>query len=145
MRTLFFSLVAFIIGANAQALPIDWKLYMRTPVGTNGQGGKQYNLSNPGSHGNEFRLGDETSYAEAYFTAHILPGTGEQEFFDANLTFAYNPQMNSQYGDTTANTDYTQVIQAFVKGGNFDGVKAAFWAGKRFYRDADLHMDDFFY
>lgn len=146
MRIFIFALLAVVLSRTAVALPIDYKLYLRTPAGTNAQGGKQYGLNNPGSRGNEFRLGNETTYAEAYFNVHVLeakdPGA---EFFDTNLTFAYNPQMNSQYGDTTANTDYTQVIQAFVKGGNFDGVKAAFWAGKRFYRDVDLHLDDFFY
>ena len=102
MKKLFFNLFIFsILGNAAHALPIDWKLYMRTPAGTNAQGGKQFSLSNPGARGNEFRLGNETAYAEAYFTAHILPAASpDGEFFDANITFAYNPQMNSQYGDT---------------------------------------------
>ena len=101
MRNLLFPLIALVLSFNAQALPIDYKLYLRTPAGTNAQGGKQFNLSNPGTHGNEFRLGNETTYGEAYFNAHVLEAKeAGSEFFDANLTFAYNPQMNSQYGDT---------------------------------------------
>jgi len=145
MRFLLVSLVGFILGAEASALPIDWKVYFRMPVGSNVEGGKQYNLANPGTHGNEFRLGNEVAYGESYFNAHLLPGSGDAEFFDMNLTVAYNPQMDSQYGGTTSGTETAQIVQAFVKGGNFDGMKVAYWAGKRFYRDVDLHMDDFFY
>lgn len=137
--------VSLICGPHALALDIDWKLYLRTPVGTNSEGGKQIFLKNPKSQGNEFRLGNETAYGEAYFTGHLLKGGDKDPFFDANLTFAYNPAMNSQYGDTTPETDYTQVIQAFVKGGRFDDMPFSAWAGKRFYRDADLHMNDFYY
>lgn len=144
MRALL-AAVAFFIGSSALALDVDWKLYMRTPVGTNAQGGKLIQVRNPKSQGNEFRLGNETTYAEAYFTGHLLKPEKDKPFFDANMTFAYNPQMNSQYGDTTTNTDYTQVIQAFVSGGRFDDMHFSAWAGKRFYRDVDIHMDDFYY
>ena len=140
-------LVLFALGTALPAfgLDIDWKLYLRAPVGSNARGGKQVVLQNPKSQGNEFRLGNEAAYGEAYFTGHLLKGGEADPFFDANLTFAYNPQMNSQYGDTTPDGDHTQVIQAFVKGGRFEDMRYSAWVGKRFYRDADLHMNDFYY
>src|SRR5262249_39734797 len=130
--------------AHATAADLDYKIYGRAAVGTNAEGGKQIDLNNPGSQGNEFRLGNESSaYSEAYFTSRILKGaSADDPFFDANLTFAYNPPMNSQYGDGSDNGDTIQVIQAYAKGGNFDDVHMSFWAGKRFYRDIDIHMDD---
>jgi maltoporin len=142
-------LLAFFIlavGPGAAAAELDFHTYMRAPMGTNSQGGKQILLNNPGSRGNEFRLGNESAYAEAYLTAHLLKGaTPRDPYFLSNLTLAYSPPMNSQYSDTTATGDYAHVIQAFAKGGNLDGVPAAFWAGKRHYRDVDVHMNDFYY
>src|ERR1035437_6443121 len=123
MRTLFCSLLFFTLSSTAMALDVDWKLYMRSSVGTNSEGGKQYMLSNPGARGNEFRLGNEGTYAEAYFTGHVLKTSAAKDpFFDANLTFAYGAQMNSQYSDTAPHPDYASVVQAFAKGGNFDGL-----------------------
>lgn len=135
-----------LLATSAQAADLDYDLYFRTPVGANSVGGKQITINNPGSRGNEFRLGNETAYGDASFTAHALRGsTKSAPFFNANLTFAYDPAMNSQYGDTTASGDRTQVIQAYVKGGNFDRHQMSYWAGKRYYRDASVAMNDFFY
>src|SRR4051812_25001332 len=89
------------------AAEMDYGLYLRSSAGTNSEGGKQILLQNPGSSGNEFRLGNESTYAEVTFTGHALKAPDKKSpFFDAVMTFVYNPQMNSQYGDTTANTDY---------------------------------------
>ncbi len=122
-------------------------MYMRAPVGSNADGGKQIQIINPGSRGNEFRLGNESAYGEIYLTAHVLkPENDSAAYFDANVTFMYNPPMNSQYSDTSNDRgDNIQVIQAFAKGGRFDGSPLSFWAGKRFYRNVDFFMNDFFY
>lgn len=141
-----FVVTSFFCSFAAQAGEFEYRGYMRAPVGTNSAGGKQIQLTNPGSQGNEFRLGNETGYGEAYFTQHFFKSNDKKgPFFDANLTFAYNPSMNSQYSDTTANGDRIQFVEAYAKGGNLGDVPLSFWAGKRFYRDADIHMNDFFY
>lgn len=132
--------------STSQAVDMDYDLYFRTPVATNGAGGKQITLSNPGSQGNEFRLGNETGYGEATFTAHSLKNKLKTEpYFDAVLTFAYDPSMNSQYSDTNTGTDNVQLVQVYAKGGNLDQQRFSYWAGKRFYRDAGIYMNDFFY
>lgn len=132
---------------SAGAAEMDYQLYLRTSAGTNSEGGKQILLSNPGSSGNEFRLGNESTYSEVTFVGHAMnkPAERDKPFFDAVLTFVYNPAMNSQYGDTTANTDYTQVVQAMLRAGNIPDVPATLWAGKRFYRDVSAYMNDFFW
>ncbi len=131
---------------SAQAAELQYHGYMRAPVGTNSSGGKQVLLNNPGSQGNEFRLGNESGYGEAFFVGHFADGKGEKiPYFDAHLAFAYNPSMNSQYSDTAATGDQIQFVEAYAKGGYFDNLPMSFWAGKRFYRDGDVHMNDFFY
>lgn len=142
---IFFSAI-LLFAPLAQAGEFEYGGYMRAPVGTNSSGGKQIQLTNPGSQGNEFRLGNETGYGEAYFTQHFFKSLDKKApFFDAHLTFAYNPSMNSQYSDTSTTGDYIQFVEAYAKGGNLGDVPLSFWAGKRFYRDADIHMNDFFY
>lgn len=148
MKTILIWLFAFLLmrSSTAIAADIDYQVYMRAPVGMTQNGGKEIQIINPGSEGDEFRTGNEVAYAEAYFTAHLMkPVTAKDPYFDTNMTFAYNPSMNSQYGDTTPTTDNVQVIQLFARGGNFDGNTLSFWAGKRFYRDVDVNMDDFYY
>lgn len=144
IRSLLFFLIT-VSAAPVLAAEMDYGLYLRTSAGTNADGGKQILLQNPGSSGNEFRLGNESTYSEVTFTGHALKTEKDQPFFDATMTFVYNPEMNSQYGDTTNNTDYVQVVQAFIKGGNLPDVPYTLWAGKRFYRDVSAYMDDFFY
>jgi len=132
--------------AAAVALDFDFGMYMRAPVGANSHGGKQIQLRNPGSQGNEFRLGNEGGYGEALFTGHVLKGkTADAPYFFANITMAYMADMNAQYGDSSANGDPVHLIQSYAKGGNFDGIRASFWAGKRHYRDVDIYINDFYY
>jgi maltoporin len=145
-----FVIVTIFFSVLSQA-ELDYRGYMRAPVATNSSGGKQITLNNPGSQGNEFRLGNETGYGEASFINHFGKVADKANgYFDAHLTFAYAPPMNSQYGDQApvggVNTgDGIQYVEAYAKGGNFDGIKMSYWAGKRFYRDGDVHMNDFFY
>ena len=145
MKLMSLLLTAFCF-VSAKAAELQYHGYMRGPVGTNSSGGKQVKLSNPGAQGNEFRLGNEEGYGEAFFVEHFADGKGEKlPYFDAHLGFAYNPPLNTQYGDTTPDGDRIQFVEAYVKGGYFDDLPMSFWAGKRFYRDGDIHMDDFFF
>lgn len=140
------AILSLAYATSARALDLDFGLYMRAPVGTNSSGGKQITLKNPGSRGNEFRLGNEEGYGELKFTGHVLKAQKPHDpFFLANMTLAIGTPMNSQYSDTTSAGDNFHLVQSYAEGGNFDGVLASFWAGKRFYRDVDVHMDDFYY
>lgn len=153
MRNILISILAVVTVNFAHAADLAYEGYMRSPLGLNAQGGKFLNISNPGAMGNEFRIGNETPYIEASFTAQILkPTRTDESFFESNLMFAYAPGFSTQYNsvngttvypDLTANNNF--LVQAFVRGGNVDGIHATYWAGKRFYRDADIHMNDFFY
>ena len=50
---------AFVVLNQAWAMPVDMHGYLRSGTGNNLQGGKQNCFNNPGSEGNEFRLGNE--------------------------------------------------------------------------------------
>ena len=129
MRWLLPLFLLSAVGASARDL--DYGLYMRGPVGTNASGGKEIQLVNPGSRGNEFRLGNETAYSEMYFNAHLLKNPAKTDpYFDSVITLSYNPGMNAQYSDSTPTGDYVSVVEFYLKGGNFDEVQLGYWAGK---------------
>lgn len=121
--------------------------YFRAGTGWNTQGGRQECFTNPGTVGNEFRLGNECGiYGEASLRMHLIKSDSLKEpFFRAQTTLAYFPPANSQYEDNDADGRDINVVEAFVEGGNFDGVPLYYWAGKRFYRSVDVHMNDFYY
>ena len=68
-------------------------------------------------------------------------------YFNAVTTIAYNPNADTQYeaAGGFANGSSLNLIEAYVEGGNFDDLGLSYWAGKRFYRTVDVHMDDFYY
>lgn len=134
-----------LITSVSHAGDIDFSGYFRAPFGANLQGGKQIQLINPGTAGNEFRLGNEVGYGELNFLGHVVkvkPETGDLRM-DAIFTFAIFPGLNTQYGDATGGNGSSQIVQAFLEG-QFDS-SMEFWAGKRFYRWGYVVMDDFFY
>jgi maltoporin len=91
--------------------------------------------------GNEFRLGNECEdYGEATLVAHHLKGGAKDPFFRSQLTIAYGPGGYTQYEPMGAN-----LIEAYIDSGNFFESTVKYWVGKRFYRDASIHMNDDFY
>jgi len=125
--------------------------YFRAGTGWNQGGGRQRCFRNPGqaASANEFRLGNECgTYGEAALRTHLLKG-GDKEspYFNAITTVAYTPNADTQYesaGGFQGNSSLN-LIEAYVEGGNLDELGLSFWAGKRFYRTVDAHMDDFYY
>lgn len=142
-------LVASTALAQDGTKQFEYAGYFRSGTGLNTKGGRQLCFNNPGSVANEFRLGNECGvYGEASLRMHLLKGASANDpFFRAQTTFAYMPPADSQYEDS--DYDYAgqdiQVVEAFVEGGNFEGVHLSYWAGKRFYRSVDAHMNDFYY
>lgn len=124
----------------------SYGLYLRSGVGSNFKGGDQECFNNPGTPGNEFRLGNECqNYGELVLTGHpIRADEQSQTYVKAQVRLAF-----SQDGDTNwegANSeDPIAVRESFVEIGGIDNSPISFWAGKRFYRENDLHMNDFYY
>lgn len=137
-------LILFLFGFNSFAGEVNFSGYFRAPVGSNLEGGKQIQLTNPGSFGNEFRLNNELGYGELNFGGTIIkPANGSKAAMDANFTLGISPPGNSQYADITPTAGTMQIIQGYLIG-NFDS-DARYWIGKRFNRWGYALMDDFFY
>lgn len=116
--------------------------YVRAGVGTNDKGGSQVCVGNSGAGSNEFRLGNECGiYNEMAFHAQHLKGkTDKSPFFYS----AYRLAMSEEgYGDWEDNPIALREI--YAEGGKFWDTPYTFWAGKRFYRDNDIFMNDWYY
>jgi maltoporin len=126
---------------------VDFAGYLRAGTGFSLYGGKQNCFNNYGTAGNEFRLGNECSiYGEATTRVHFAQAKNPGDpFFNSTLTMAFFPPGNSQYEDNDSDGRDINVVEAYAEGGNWDGFKLTYWAGKRFYRASDLHMNDFYY
>ncbi len=139
------SLFLCLLSLNAIAMPVDFHGYLRSGVGNNLSGQKLGCFNNPGSEGNEFRLGNECSiYGESTFTLEFLEKSKTSSSFKVQTTLAFFPNANTQYGDESNQND-VDIVEAFFEAKNIDGIPYTYWAGKRFYRDVDIHMNDFYY
>lgn len=140
------ALFALFFTVAGLAAPVDFHGYLRAGGGTNGKGAKQECFSNNGAPGNEFRLGNECSiYGEAALRAPFLPAGAEAPFFDTTLRLAYFPSGNSNFEDSDTDGRDINIVEAFAEGGRLDGSPLTYWAGKRFYRDVDIYINDWYY
>jgi len=125
------------------ATPLDFHGYFRSGVGHTLGGQKQVCFNNPGSSGNEFRLGNECgTYGEISMGLN-LSDSNESSYKLIN-TVAFFPSGNSQYGDESSTNDL-DFVETYLKINDLEVAPFEIWAGKRFYRDADIHMNDFYY
>jgi maltoporin len=145
MKKLLLVLILATLAPAAHAVTGDsfeYLGYMRTGVGSNMRGGDQNCYHQASVPGNEFRLGNECSiYGENLFRVYTNGAKKDTgEFYRANFGFSYNPG-----GKTQGETPNFYVFSAFIEAGRLDDSNSIIWVGKRFYRDGDLHIDDFFY
>jgi maltoporin len=116
--------------------------YMRTGAGSNTAGGDQSCYHQADVPGNEFRLGNECSiYGENLFRAYTpLAKQKDGEFYRANFGFSYNPA-----GKSAGEPPNFYIFSAYIEAGRIEGSNSVVWVGRRYYRDTDVHIDDFFY
>ncbi|MGZ3703022.1 MAG: carbohydrate porin [Bdellovibrionota bacterium] len=146
MRLLASFLFVSFFSTPTFAADAEFHGYLRAGAGNNGKGAKEECIYNRGSPANEFRLGNEcTIYGEAAFLARLLKPEQSKPWFNTTLRLAYNPPGNSSFENQPNNGQQEQVVEAFVEAGNVDGSPLTYWAGKRFYRDVDLYMFDWYY
>jgi maltoporin len=121
--------------------------YARAGVGTSTLGGDQECFYNQGAGGwggigrNEFRLGNECSnYMELGFKFNHLKGESNWAYSQIRLSNSHNGS-----DSTESSSQSTQIVELFTEAYGLDQIPASFWIGKRFYRDQDVHIDDYFY
>ncbi|MFS4459961.1 carbohydrate porin [Bdellovibrio sp. HCB2-146] len=144
MKFLSFLVVSFF---SLQVFAIDAEFlgYLRGGTGLNFQGGKQECFYNQGIPGNFLRLGNECSfYSEiAVIFHHKKPTVEDSVFFRTQVRMMFNALGTSQW-EPASTRDINQ-IEAFVTAGGLSELPGELWVGKRFYRDVDLHIFDWYY
>jgi maltoporin len=144
MKTLLF-LTLVLLSFNLLAIPADFHGYLRSGVGNNLSPKKQTCFSNSGTTGNEFRLGNECgTYGELSTSFEFLDKNDKNQSFKIQTTAAFFPSENTQYGDESSQND-VDIVETFAQSRNLEGAPFTFWVGKRFYRDVDVYMNDFYY
>ncbi|MEO5668074.1 MAG: carbohydrate porin [Bdellovibrionota bacterium] len=135
-------LASFSVAHSATADQLNYESYFRSGIGRNDKGGAQTCFSNPlaGGH-NDFRLGNECgAYGELSLRATPVKGAENEPSFAATTMLSFNFPSN-----TDATSSNVGVVQLFAEGSHLFGKDYGAWIGRRYYRDIDAHMDDFFY
>lgn len=144
---IFLVFMVSILGVNSLsfALGADFSGYLRGGTGLNLEGGQQECFFNVGIPGNFMRLGNECGfYSElAISFSNKKAEEGDANYFKTQLRLEFNSKGTRQW-EPKGDRDINQ-LEAFVSAGGFSEVPGDFWIGKRFYRDVDLHIFDWYY
>lgn len=112
---------------------------------SNGNTGRQLNLNNQGSLGGRLDQGDYVDFLPA---VHFYPVLGKDStqidmqarlMFYSSGTFLGNVDTNSTDGTIVA------LSEAFIEARNIMGSQWSVWAGAKWQRYDDIHIDDYFY
>lgn len=139
---------------EAQIKSFEFHGYFRSGYGLNSRGGQQVAFQAPGADA-KFRLGNEAeTYAELIFVNNWLnPGQDQDKASDrAWLRTEFLVQANTTNSSNYANfpgtigNDQFRFREAFVQAGNLfkRQPNAKFWAGQRYYRRYQSHINDFY-
>lgn len=145
VKSMHLFIFSFFWLSFAHAMDADFSGYLRGGTGINFEGGKQECFSNSGIPGNFLRLANECSfYSELGVTFHHKKAdSSDPVYFKTQMRIQYHALGTRQWEDA-ANRDMNQ-LEAFVTAGGFSEVPGEFWVGKRFYRDVDLNIFDWYY
>ncbi len=140
---LFFPLIASAIDIK----DVEMFGYARAGSGTNTFGGDQecfYNQGTGGGSGigrNEFRLGNECSnYLEIAFKFNHLKTDAKKVFTQFRVSNSHNGREA-----TESSSQSTNFVEAFAEIQGMNDLPWSFWVGKKFYRDQDVYIDDYYY
>jgi maltoporin len=120
----------------------EYHAYIRSGVLQNGEGGKGTAFQAPGAYA-KYRLGNEAeTYGEAILVKNFNQ-QGEGPAGKVETLLAYKTYQDNQW---SADTDEFTVREAFAQIERLAfAPEAKLWAGNRFYRRMDIHIDDFYW
>lgn len=142
----------FILAMSSKAFALEIKDvdmfgYARAGVGTNTYGGDQECFYNQGSGGgsgigrNEFRLANECSnYLELGLRFNHLKSVEKNVFTQFRLSNSHNGSDATESANQSTN-----FVEAFAEIQGMNDLPWNFWVGKKFYRDQDVYIDDYYY
>ena len=115
--------------------------YMRSGFGVNDKGGHQVPFQAPGADA-KYRLGNETeTYGELALVNTFAPWD-EGPDFKLQVRLGFHTDEDTNWDITN---DQFAIRESFVQASGFDWApELSFWAGQRFYRRHDIHINDFY-
>lgn len=138
------TLLLCLLATHAQAMTFGSSVYLRSGTGVNSRGGQKVCFNNPGTPGNEFRLGNECgTYGEMALFSVWRP-EDQKIYAKTRFMLAYAPRGYTNW-EGANNADPVAIRESYGEVGGVGEQELSFWAGKRFYRAQDVLMNDFFY
>jgi len=133
-----------------QVRSFEFHGYFRSGYGLNSRAGHQFAFQAPGADA-KFRLGNEAeTYGELIFVNNWLnpEHNTDNAWMKAQLMVEGNTTNSASYANFTGGVgnDQFRLREAFIQAGNVfkSQPDAKFWAGERYYRRYQAHLDDFY-
>src|SRR5215467_1262667 len=133
-----------------QAKSFEFHGYFRSGYGLNSVGGQQVAFQAPGADA-KYRLGNEAeTYAELIFVNNWVnpEHDSDKAWFRTEVMIEANTTNSASYANFTGGigNDQFRFREAFVQVGNVleSQPNAKFWAGERYYRRYQAHINDFY-
>lgn len=122
--------------------------YMRAGYGVDGDGTSQTRFIAPGA-GAAYRLGNENdTYMETGFSWYnVDEEEDDPAVFGTHFLLAYLSRDKNTFIALEGDSGTVSLREAYatVRNVNPEQPNATFWAGQRYYRDHDVHINDFFW
>jgi len=133
-----------------QAKSFEFHGYLRSGYGLNSRGGQQVAFQAPGADA-KYRLGNEAeTYAELIFVNNWVNPEHDHDkaWIKTEVLVEANTSNSANWGSfpNGIGNDQFRFREAFVQAGNvFESQPGAkFWAGERYYRRYQSHINDFY-
>jgi hypothetical protein len=133
-----------------QAKAFEFHGYFRSGAGLNSKGGQQVAFQAPGADA-KYRLGNEAeTYGELIFVNNWLNPEHDSDrvWMKAQFMVEANTTNSASYANFAGGigNDQFRLREAFIQAGNVikSQPDAKFWAGERYYRRYQAHLDDFY-
>ena len=133
-----------------QAKTFEFHGYLRSGYGLNSRGGQQVAFQAPGADA-KYRLGNEAeTYAELIFVNNWVNPEHDHDkaWIKTEVLVEANTSNSSNYANFPRGigNDQFRFREAFVQAGNVFKSQpgAKFWAGERYYRRYQSHINDFY-
>lgn len=133
-----------------QAKAFELHGYFRSGYGLNSRGGQQVAFQAPGADA-KYRLGNEAeTYGELIFVNNLVnpERASDKAWMKTEVMIEGNTSNSASYANFThgIGNDQFRLREAFVQAGNIfkSQPSAKFWAGERYYRRYQSHINDFY-
>jgi len=133
-----------------QVKSFEFHGYLRSGYGLNSRGGQQVAFQAPGADA-KYRLGNEAeTYAELIFVNNWINPEHDRDkaWIKTEFMIEGNTSNSASYANFRGGigNDQIRVREAFVQAGNIfkSQPQAKFWAGERYYRRYQAHINDFY-